>query len=61
MNSPHQIKLYGNFSWKSEKKNFNSLFKPFLINWRKNEDEYEKYGKMSSIFGFSISKLGYMT
>ena len=32
----------------------------FLTNWGKNEDKDEKFGKISPIFEFSISKLGYM-
>ena len=33
-----------------------------MANWGKNEDEDQrkKFGKISSIFEFSISKLGYM-
>ena len=39
---------------------FNSLFETFLTNRGKNEDEDVKYGKISPIFEFSISKLGYI-
>ena len=33
------------FSWKSEKKYLDLLFKPFLTNRGKNEDEEGKIGK----------------
>ena len=36
------------------------FFRTFLPNWGKNENEDKKYGKMSSIFEFSILKLGYV-
>ena len=45
------------FPWKSETNFFDPFCEPFLINQGKN---FEKFRKMSSIFEFSISKLGYM-
>ena len=41
-------------------KDFDSFFRTFFTNRCKNENEDEKYGKMNSIFEFSISKLGYV-
>ena len=42
------------------KKNFDPFFRTFLTNRGKNENEDEKYGKMSPIFELSISKLDYV-
>ena len=39
---------------------FDWFFEPVLTNRDKNEDEDEKFGKMSPIFELSISKLGYV-
>ena len=41
-------------------KNFDPFYRTFLTSRDKNEDEDEKHGKMSLIFEFSISKLGYV-
>ena len=49
------------FSRKSEKMFFGPFCNPFLTNRDKNEMTMIKYGKFSSIFEFSISKLEYVT
>ena len=46
------MKIWENF--------FDSFFKLFLTSRGKNEDEDEKFVKMSPNFEFSISKLGYV-
>ena len=53
-------KSWENFFDPSFKGFFTLLKYIFLTNWGKNEDKDEKFGKISPIFEFSISKLGYM-
>ena len=48
------------FSLKSEKKSFDPFFKTFLTIEGRMRMKMKKYGKMSSIFEFSTSRLGYV-
>ena len=52
------MKIEGKNIWPIFLRHFWPLLKTFLTNRGKNKDEDEKIGKMSSIFEFSISKLG---
>ena len=45
LNFPYQNLVLWWFSWKSQKKNFDPLFKTFLTNRGKNENENEKIWK----------------
>ena len=53
--------VYGNFYENLKRRILIYFVSHYLTNRSKNKDEDEKFfGKMSSIFEFSISKLGYI-
>ena len=55
-----KIRLFGNFHENLLKKILTHFLRNFWLIESKIKMKMKKFGKISSIFGFSISKLGYM-